>query len=327
MKTYLASLFAVVIALTCGQSAVAVPISVELTANALGLGTADLNDGGTVDPDQVGFITSPTTGQGSILKIEQDGTAGNGTVPNPLMLTVTAKTRLDNFPSTNDYQAGILYITRKEGGSPDPKDEGLGVRCFTVLGAQGNPANNGLRQIDGGTGRAKIEGSKEVSGGVDEKHPNIPNDPNGPDHVDEIVNFDFNNAGMLPSADSVIVTLTKFKPGEDYLNLHLDYGVSSTLDLLGLNTASTGLFTNLGGDVWNLDFGAINAFLGSSAIAASDVLKKFSITSVERPNDEKSHFLIHGMSFDYVTVAAEPSSCVLALASLPLVRLTRRRRN
>jgi hypothetical protein len=90
----------------------AIPVSVKLTADTLGLGSSDINRGGTVDPDMPGFITSPTTGEGSILTIQTDGLADPGTVANPLFVTVTARTRLDtvNYPllggDPRDYQAG-----------------------------------------------------------------------------------------------------------------------------------------------------------------------------------------------------------------------------
>lgn len=41
----------------------AVPVSIKLTSGALGLGSSDINRGGTVDPDMPGFFTSTTTGQ------------------------------------------------------------------------------------------------------------------------------------------------------------------------------------------------------------------------------------------------------------------------
>lgn len=61
-RTLLAVLALAVILGGAGH-AQAVPISIKLTADALGLGSSDINKGKTVDPDMSGFITSTTTSQ------------------------------------------------------------------------------------------------------------------------------------------------------------------------------------------------------------------------------------------------------------------------
>ena len=148
------------------------PLEVKLTAEGLGFTTdpaVKVNGDKVVDADQLGLVTSPTVGEGSILTILDNGLAGNPGGSDSLFVTVTANSRIDNFPTTKDYRAGIITLTKQEsksGEHPDKK-EGLGVRPFTVINGLAGDASTGLREIDGATGRAKIEGSKHVSGGVD----------------------------------------------------------------------------------------------------------------------------------------------------------------
>ena len=191
---------AVVLFLGVVNLAQGVPVSIKLTADALGLGSSDLNAGSVVDPDQSGFITSPTTGEGSILWVQTDGLAGPGTAMNPLLVTMTAKTRTDvvnGLPASHDYHAGVLYISKESGGTPEGKDEGIGVRAFEVDGP------TALRMIDPDTGLPllTIEGSKEISGGTADPDYD-PLNPNGAPHVDELFNFDFVPT-LVPYATSV----------------------------------------------------------------------------------------------------------------------------
>jgi hypothetical protein len=102
-------------------------VDIKFTAKGLGFTTDDgvsINHGKTVDPDAPGkMITSSTTGEGSFLYIQTDGLAGSGTALNPLFLTVTGKTHLDNDPADlpgtpHDYQAGVITLSKEDGGTP-----------------------------------------------------------------------------------------------------------------------------------------------------------------------------------------------------------------
>ena len=139
--------------------AVTTSIILEPGSSALNLGfSTAVNDGSTLDSDIAGkLVTSPITGQGSILTIQANGKAGQGTTGNPLLMTVTANSHLDNTGSIGDFQAGIIYLAAGD-GTGGPVNKGLGVRPFTVndtTGLRGSGPNPG------------IEGSKEVSGGTD----------------------------------------------------------------------------------------------------------------------------------------------------------------
>ena len=112
----LVATLALVVLLCAAGGAQAVPVSIKLTSDALGLGNSDINKGKTVAPDVPGFITSPTAEQGSILTVQSDGKAGIGTTV-PVLVTITAQTRLDvteDLPQwPNDYHAGIIFTPKK----------------------------------------------------------------------------------------------------------------------------------------------------------------------------------------------------------------------
>jgi len=139
-------------------------VSINFNSTALGLGAGPINDGGdgsaVVDADVPGLVTGAVgSGIGSVLSVQESGVAGPGSVLDPLILTVTAKSHLDTLiPSWPDWNAGVLYITEE---TERDKNEGLGVRAFTV-----DPAT-GQRVLEPSTGRARIEGSKEISGGTE----------------------------------------------------------------------------------------------------------------------------------------------------------------
>src|SRR6202007_3240044 len=141
-------------------------------------------------------------------------------------LTVTASSRLDTitFPPPpflvlNDYRAGLLYVSKESANLPDGRDAGLGVRAFTVTGGAG--PTSGLRLLDGATHRARIEGSKEVSGGTGAAAYD-PASPNGAPHVDEEATFTF-DPSLSVGASTVVVVLSKF--GEaDTLDLTVALG-------------------------------------------------------------------------------------------------------
>ncbi len=308
-------------------------IDVNFTAKGLGFttnGTDSLNRGRTVDADLPGLTTSPVTGNGSILTILADGSAGVPAAGNPTMITLTANSRMDNFPADRDYQGGILFLSQQKDRACKHQDrnEGLGVRPYTVIaGSLANPLT-GLRRIHPATGRAMIEGSKGISGGVDLKHgdeggPIDPNHPNGAGHVDEIVYFDFNPSQVHVDADSFRMRFTKFKPRRDYLTLSITLMDGSFVTLTSISACDSLLFTDQGDNVWDLSFSGINAFLGSTVLDDSDVLAQLTVRAIERPNRRKSHFLINGISAD-VRAAPEPATlCVMGCGAIGL--LCRRR--
>lgn len=267
-------------------------VSVKLTTNALGLGSSDLNAGNIVDPDIPGkFVTSGVTGEGSILWVQRSGLAGMGTGSDPLLVTITARTHLDTIsglPALHDYQAGVIYLSNESTALPDGRDEGLGVRAFKVVGATGR------RELDSGTGRARIEGSKEVSGGTGPTSYNASN-PNGAPHVDEEALFLFPQVSHV-FANSIKVTLSKFEASDRiHLTVNLLGGGVYSNTFLGPPNAA---FSNPGDAVWNLTFADLGVF------SATDVVTSFSIRAVDdnpsNPSGTAEHFLITGFMAEIV---------------------------
>ena len=298
-----------------GRPVSAEPISIKFTAEGLGLGTADINGGGgTVDPDVSGLFTSTTTGEGSVLLIQTNGLAGPGTAAEPLLVTVTAQTHLDTvtgLPSPNDYQAGVLYISKEASDLPDGRKEGLGVKAFKVIDA------TGLRELDAKTALAKIEGSKHVSGGTGPTAYDS-SGPNGPPHVDEAVYFDF-NALWEVNGHSVEVILSEFDP-TDIVDLHIERASGLDIDLSSLATTDTSIFQNLADKLWKLKFA------GVAGLTDTDLVTMFSIRAndndPQHAEDTAEHFFITGLEFDTVP---EPG-CLVLLATGGLLMLRRRRR-
>lgn len=318
----LMAVLALAVLLSGAGWAQAVPISIKLTTDALGLGSSDINRGGTVDPDMPGFITSPTTGEGSILYIQTDGLAGPGTA-NPLFVTVTAKTRMDVItglpPAPHDYQAGVLFISKEDGGLPDGSKEGLGVRAFEVDVVKLE------RKIDSGSGAAmlaEIEGSPHVSGGT-EPYPDLADKIaagklNTAPHVDESVTFDF-IPQFYANALSVEVLLSKFDL-TDIIDLHIDLTSRPDIYLEFLQTTDTSIFEQVGADkdkLWKLKFSGIGQ------LQTGDLIQNFTIfandDNPQNPSGTAEHFLITGM-----TAVPEPATiCLLGFGALSLIRRKR----
>jgi PEP-CTERM motif len=331
VRTSLTLIGALALAVIMTGSALAGPVvSVEFTSDSLGLGNSAINAGKEVDPDIAGkFVTSSITGQGSILSVQQSGLAGSGTALDPLMVTVTATTRLsvmNNLPSSHDYKAGVLYLSADDDKTPDGVKEGLGVRSFSVNSV-------GLRLFDRDNGRAEIEGSKHVSGGTG---PDTfdPSEPNGAPHVDEIVYFDFNPAFVGLAANSVQILLSEFDydpsklDKQGIINLHIELRSGGIVDRLALGPANDpeGIFVAATSDpgadkLWTVDFSAI------AELGPEDVIKSFSISALDDyptvPKGTAEHFFING--FDSVT-ATVPEPATLALLGFGLIGVFARRK-
>jgi hypothetical protein len=290
--------------------------SIALTSNALGLGTTDINyagDGSYVEADRSGkLVTSTLPNVGSVLTIQTDGKAGPGSTANPLLVTVTARSHLDvqnNLPAGYDVHGGIITLSN----GPGIQDEGLGVRAFTI-DTRSTSDNYGKRYNDG-TGKGfRMEGSKEVSGGVDTTDWNVfiksnPVPKNSPPHVDEDVTFDFNYTQVPVAANSIVVLLTKITAGSK--NNPFDLSVNLTINLVG-GTTIVRSYDYLSNDkgVFSLFPGYTDviqaSFSGASlGISPSDIIDSFTIGAKDDPADGPAgtdeHFLINGFYYSITT--------------------------
>ena len=307
--------------------------TIELTADGLGLalwtgkdGDKGINYEGNdsyVEADRPGKLeTSTLNNVGSVLYIQSDGNAGQS----DLLVTVTARSHLDiqtGLPTGYDIHGGVITLT--PGGTGSPSNQGLGVRAFAI-------DSSTAARYDDGTGNGfRMEGSKEISGGVDvtswadfvAANPSPPK--NSPPHVDEDVLFNFNNDLYNIAAGSVNVLLTKINAGSSHNPF--DLAIDLKIDLVGgglleatydpLSGAPSGLFSvyEEGGttypDVIKLDFGALglgSAFIDSFTIAARD-------DSVDPDRETDEHFLINGFYAD-VEVVPVPGAVILGVIGL-----------
>jgi hypothetical protein len=312
-------------------------LQIKLTALGLGLTTdpsVKINSEGNGDPvdaDLPGFVTSTTTGVGSVLTIIDDGTGLNGiagipTPAFPVIITMTSESRMDNFPTTDDYRAGLIALSEQKGndGKHPDKGEGLGVRAFTVIESG---VDMGLRQIDSGTLRPIIEGSKHVSGGTDLKHGPDPNNadlvnfsPNGSDHVDEAVYFDFNPSQVKVDADSFAIRFTETEPTKDYMTVVIKRESGADITLSNIDVTHSAFVAQDAGDkVYDLNFSLIAGLLDD------DVLTEVSVRSELNGDGSKSHFFINGLDAT-VTPIPEPSTLMLGILASMGMLLPRRRR-
>ena len=309
--------------------AVTTTVILEPGSSALNLGfSTAVNDGGTLDSDVANkLVTSPVTGQGSILYIQADGKAGQGTAGNPLLFTVTANTHLDNTGSIGDFQAGVLYLTAGD-GTGGPVNKGLGVRVFTV---------NNTTGLRGSGPNPAIEGSKEVSGGTDPTSFTVRGGSGAP-HVDERVLFTVNPALSIVG-QSISMTLTKFdgtgtSPGglngsEDIFDLVINRLSGSPLVFNSLKASSFSNWgTNIGTDTWKFDFSKI------TGLGPTDIVTSFSVRANEdnpsNPAGTAEHFLIDGFTLTYNETPPVPdagsTAALLGLGLLGLATLQHRRR-
>jgi hypothetical protein len=315
-------------------------LQIKLTAQGLGLTTdpsVKFNGGSVVDPDLTGFGTSTTTGVGSVITIIDDGTGLSGIagIPSasfPVIVTMTAESRLDNFPTTDDYRAGVFSLSEQKGndGKHPDKGEGLGVRAFTVI-VGGLDA--GLRDIDGGTGRAIIEGSKHVSGGTDLSHGPDPtladlSSPNGADHVDEAVYFDFNPSLMAVDADSFAIRITELEAIKDVMTVVIKRQSGADITLSNIDVTHPAFVEQGSGDkVFDLDFSLIAGLLDDDVLTYVSVRAEMNGEIGEDLDKRKSHFFLNGLDMT-VTPIPEPSTLMLGiLASMGMLLPRRRRKN
>ncbi len=205
----------------------------------------------------------------------------------------------------------------------DGYKEGLGVRAFTV-----DPAG-GLRIIDPATGRARIEGSKHVSGGTEtfDSWDDITlvktkdGVKNGPPHVDELVRFDFANP---VAAQSVVVRFSDFL-STDVIDLSIEVihqdGSTETLTDNWLDTVESPLvIAGIESDkLCDLIFANI------AGLSDTDLITSFDIRAIDdnplHPRETAEHFYITAIS---ASVVPEPAT--ITLLGMGFLSLFRRRR-
>ena len=334
IRSLLVGLVGVVSILGFSGYAEAEIISIALTAGELGFSDSNINEGDTVDGDKDGLITSPTTGEGSILTIQKNGDAGPGTV-SPLLVTLTAQTHLDviyNLPTTHDYHAGVIFITDNDGKDKKKPGEkrGLGVRAFEVNGDKQDP-NFLMRTY--ASGAAEIDGSKEVSGGTDFTDLDAKINAgklNSPPHVDESVIFDFDPwFNVKATSVKVIFEDFKFDPtGKIALDIKFTNRGPLAFPLLETSGATITAFTELDSGLkrWRLDFDQL------PGLGTNDFVDYFEIRSLDdltggKTAETAQHFLINGLTLDAQPVPT-PSTLIglVSMGAMGLILAWRRRR-
>ncbi len=309
-----------------------------LTTGELGLGSSNINYGGNgsaVEADRTGkLVTSTANNVGSVLTIQADGTAGSGSLANPLLLSITARAHLDvltGLPAGFDIYPGVITLTKDSGKDGGDKKRGLGVRAFGIdlrktIGGDPNP-NYGKRYVNGdyigvNTHGYQMEGSKEVSGGTNgttwsefvDRNPVVPG--NTPPHVDEDVIFDFDPYYNVDAKSiEVIFEDFKFDP-TGKIALDIIFTNRTPLSFTLLETSDTSIFTELDSDLkqWSLNFN------GLSGLVSGDLVDNFAIRALDDltgglSKDTAEHFLINGFSADVNPVPA-PGAVILGVIGL-----------